>query len=59
MNISKKKRFLIKGAWKALDNTYRSDESKWVRCSSCIYRQECETRELRTSCAMGVKEKIR
>ena len=40
-----------------MENTYRTDESKWVKCSCCIYRKECETRELRTSCAMGVKER--
>jgi hypothetical protein len=31
-------------------------ENNWVACHKCIYRDECETREMRYGCSMGDEE---
>ena len=36
-----------------LYNKLYQPKTSWVNCCKCRYRQECETRELRTGCHLG------
>lgn len=38
-------------------NKKKPKEPEWVECHKCIYRKECETREMRNGCFLGDEEK--
>jgi hypothetical protein len=41
--------------WDLVSGTSLS-KADWVECHKCIYRDECETREMRDGCYLGDEE---
>ncbi len=35
----------------------KQKEPEWIKCHECIYRKDCETREMREGCFLGDREK--